>query len=259
MTGKIGKDDAGLFFLQSLEEIGIQAHFVQSDTPTAQVACLVTEDGERTMRTFLGAACEMREGDLDEALFEGPELVHIEGYSLHNGQVTQRALDFAKRHGAKTSFSLASFEIVEHFREILPSLLDMHVDIVFANEAEGHALHGLSPRYCCHELNKLCEIAVVSVGDEGCYVAHNGHVVHCPAERVKVSDTIGAGDLFASGFLHGYLEGLDPELCGKLGCHSGSTIVQIAGARIPEALWPELRRRFGDTKASHKRSAQSLV
>lgn len=248
MTGMIGSDEHGAYFLEAFEEMGIRGLLVPSQTPTAQVACLVTPDGQRTMRTYLGTACEMGAQDLLPHAFHGTRLVHIEGYTLANGELCHKAMELATASGAFVSFSLASFEIVEHFKETIHFLLDNHVDIVFANEDEGHALHGLSPRQACEELGKVCSIAVVSVGAEGCWVSHNGMTVHCPALKVPAVDTIGAGDLFASGFLHGWMEEYNPEICGLIGCLTGGAIVQVRGAVLPQSTLPGLRQDIAALK-----------
>ncbi|MCB1135345.1 MAG: adenosine kinase, partial [Chlamydiia bacterium] len=243
--GKIGTDAHGAFFLDSLARLGIGTHFAQSATPTAQVACLITPDGERTMRTFLGSVPEMTGADVAQGLFEGTRLALIEGYTLPNDRLTHQSMLYARDAGTKIAFSLASFEIVEAFKDVIHSLIEEHVSIVFANEAEAHALHGLSPRYCCQELSRHCEIAVVSEGAQGCYVAWEGQVAHCPALPVKAVDCTGAGDLFAAGFLHGWLQGLDPETCGRIGCILGAAIVQVPGAILPEEQWPRIREELG--------------
>lgn len=240
MHGRLGADQAGQLFLRALEREGIATHFTASATPTAQLACMITPDGQRTMRGYLGAVSEMSERDLNAHVFEGVDLFHTDGYGMWNGELIPTSLEWAKKRGAQVSFSLASFEVVERFRDSLLSLLPAFVDVLFSNEDEARALCGCTPKESCYELQNLCEVAVVSVGKQGCFIGHGGEVIHCPAPKVRAIDSVGAGDLFASGFLHGYLRGLSLEESGRMGCELGAAVVQVTGAQLPDASWEAL-------------------
>lgn len=240
--GKIGSDALGQLFLSSLHHYQISPHLLTSPTHTTQVLSLVTPDGHRTMRCCFGASNELMEGELTIADFEGVQHVHIEGYMLYYEKVILRILQLAKLVGAKVSLDLASFEVVNRFRATLPHLLQTYVDIVFANEDEAKALTGLNPQDACWELQTICPIAVVLVGENGCWVGSKGTVFQAHTPEVEVIDTTGAGDLFASGFLHGYLSGYPLEVCAHFGNLTGSTSVTVDGAEIPDEKWESLRR-----------------
>lgn len=244
LIGKIGDDETGRKFLESMKALNIIPYLCHTSTPTAQVVCLVTPDSERTMRSFLGASKEMSADDLDPKVFEGVRLVHIEGHSLHNGELTHRAMELAKSCGAKVSFDLGSYEVVlAHKQKIIP-LLAQYVDVVFANADEVHALFQLGSSKGCEVLNELCGIAVVLLGNEGCLVGTGSSQIHCPAMPVEAVDSTGAGDLFASGFLHGYLRGLSYEECARCGALAGAAVVQVLGADIPLAMWAEIKSKM---------------
>lgn len=243
LIGKIGKDHAGQKFLESMRSLKIIPYLSQTSTPTAQVVCLITPDGERTMRSFLGATQEMSAEDLDPKVFKGTKLVHIEGYSLLNGELAQTAMQYAKNNGAKVSFDLGSFEVVLTYKQRILDLLSCYVDVIFANADEIQALFQLSPEKGCSILNSMCPTAVVLLGKEGCLVGTESNQVHCPAFPVKAVDTTGAGDLFASGFLHGYLQGLLPEECARYGALTAAAVVQVQGVDIPLQVWQGIKER----------------
>ncbi len=242
LIGKVGVDDAGARFLAHLEELNIKPLLVQSSTPTAQVACLVTPDRERTMRSFLGASREMSFRDLDPAAFSGVKLVHIEGYNLVNEQVVQRGMQLAKEAGAFVSFDIGSYELAQARREEILGLLNDYVDIVFANQMELHALTHLPPVEGCAILKKKCQVVVVLLGAEGCLVGYKDKIVHVPAFLVDPLDTTGAGDLFASGFLHAFLDDCSLEECARLGARSGAAIVQVHGVNLDK--WQKFLQKF---------------
>ncbi|NGX60654.1 MAG: putative sugar kinase YdjH [Chlamydiae bacterium] len=240
LLGMVGSDSRGVTFRKKLEEVGIGSLLLESETPTAIVLSLVTPDGERTMRTFQGASTELRGAHLEPSHFSGAKLVHLEGYTLFNGDLAETAMRMAKEAGAKVSFDLASFEIVEQFRETILSLADRYVDLLFANEMEAKALTGEEGELGCARLAELAEIGILLQGPLGCFVQEGKHRYHCPAYPVEPLDTTGAGDLFTSGFLHGYRQGYPLEICAQYGAISGRAVVQVMGPVIPHEQWSEI-------------------
>ena len=237
---KIGQDEEGIIVTRDFENTGIRPHFISIPKPTGQVVCMVTPDGKRTMRWCKGASVDLKSEDLDPVLFKNVKLVHIEGYLLYNDTLAQKAMQIAKDSGAKISFDLSSFEIVDNYRQTILDLLSSYVDILFANADEASALTHLSPEHGCREMLNLCETAVVMMGEDGCYVGHEGNVSHFPAFPVKPLDTTGAGDLFAGGFLHGWLKGESLESSAKYGALLGREIVQVVGAELPQENWKKV-------------------
>lgn len=241
VTGKIGEDAIGERVKEHMQDLKINTSYLYSTTPTAHVACLITPDGKRTLRCYMGACSEMAPEDLDPQIFNGIKLVHFEGYTLLCPGLTHRGMELAKKAGAKISFDMGSFEMVKNFRELILTFLRDYVDVVFANQDEIHALVNNGPEEGCRFLSELCEVAVVMLGEEGCLVGHDNKVEACAAIPIKPLDTTGAGDLFASGFLHGYLLGLSYKECARYGAITGGTVVQFVGAEIPAEMWPKIK------------------
>lgn len=241
-SGKIGQDEEGKKFSADMESYGIISALSISTLPTAQVACLITPDHDRTMRAFIGAGAEMNESDLTPELFKDVSLMHIEGYLMNRQGLVEKAMKLAKEAGAKISFDLSSFEMVEEYKKPMSELLSKYVDIVFANEEEALQLAGLPPESACELLKDLTDIAVVKMGPNGSIGATKMKKTYQKAYKVKVIDTTGAGDLFASGFLHGFLQGKSLEECLHNGAYLASYVIQVHGAEIPESYWPEIRK-----------------
>lgn len=248
LAGRIGKDNAGKHFLEKMRLLNISSCLIFTPTPTAQAVCMITPDGERTMRSFLGASQEMKAEDLIPDMFSGVSLVHIEGYSLLNGNLTERAMHLAKEAGARISFDMGSFEVVKAHKKRIIDLIANYVDVVFANSEETRSLTELNPEQGCGALSDICETAVVLIGAEGSWVGRGSKKVHCPANKVKAIDTTGAGDLFASGFLHGFLEQRKLEECGRFGALTGGAVVQVQGVEISAEGWDSIKREIAKVK-----------
>ena len=157
-------------------------------------------------------------------------------------------MQLAKELGIRISIDLSSFGIVEQYKETLNQLISDYVEIVFCNEAEIVALTGLSPEAGCLELQKICPVAVVTLGAEGCLIGHRGTVTAVPPFPANVIDTTGAGDYFAAGFLYGYLRDNPLERCGRIGNRLGSAIVEVISAELPQENWKAIYKFLEESK-----------
>ncbi len=242
--GKTGNCTEGAFYRDCFSKLGgDSSRFKLGDVPNGRCLSLVTPDGERTMRTDLGAAMTLAPEEVTTQDFDGCAHAHIEGYLLFNEALMRRVLKSAKDAGCTISLDLASFEVVHATKSILPEILSEYVDIVFANEEEGEAFTGLVNDHAgiALELAKLCEIAAVKVGAHGSYVAQGGTVEKIePMHAAHVVDTTGAGDLWAAGFLYGWSHQRSLADSAKIGSMLGAAVVQEQGSVLPEHVWQDI-------------------
>jgi len=247
--GKVGNDATASFYTQGFQSIGSNtSRFKIGETANGRCLSLVTSDSQRTMRTDLGAAMTLSPDEVSAEDFADCRHAHIEGYQLFNPALMQKTLASASAAGCSISLDLASFEVVNAVGDTLAKILKNDVTIVFANEDEGAVFTGLKDDYeaMALELGKLCEIAVVKIGKDGAWIANQGRLIRVkPIWVEKAVDTTGAGDLWAGGFLYGWLKGFPLEECGKIGSLLGSEVVQVMGASIPEERWKAIREVVG--------------
>lgn len=237
--GKVGTDKTGDFFIQALENLGIEPFIFRGKERSGRCVSLISPDGERTMVTFLGAALELSAAEVTSAIFEGYDCLYIEGYLVQDHELIAGAVRTAKACGLKVAIDLASFNVVEANLEFLRSLIQDYVDIVFANEDEAKAFTGEGePLNALQTLSELCELAVVKVGIKGALIKRGSEVVHvgimAAAKRV---DTTGAGDLYAAGFLSGLCEGLTLRQCGTIGAIVAGKVIEVVGTTFSEEAW----------------------
>ena len=245
--GKTGKDEQADFYKSQYEKTGGDiSHFkTNEDLPTGRCLSLITPDSERTMRTDLGAAASLQTDEVTKSDFENIDHVHIEGYLLFNRDLILHLLKLAKDSNCTVSLDLASFEVVNATKDILPELLDKYVDIVFANEEEAAAFTGQNdPQKALNKLSKYCKTVAVKLGKDGAFIRNGSETVRVQADVVEAKDTTGAGDLWASGFLYGFLNGESLSDAGKAGATVASEVVQIIGASIPENTWKSLKKKI---------------
>ncbi|MDP4185676.1 MAG: adenosine kinase [Bacteroidota bacterium] len=239
--GKVGKDELGDIFRNDLHESGVIPSLLEGENATGRAIALISPDSERTFATYLGAAIELSASDLQDKLFKGYQYMHLEGYLVQNHDLVRACVKFAQRNGLKIALDLASFNVVEANRDFLLEILEKGIDIVFANEDEARAISHQEPCDALHFLGDKCRIAVVKLGKDGSLVKCDGKVYQAEAFGDERVDTTGAGDLFASGFLYGLINNYPLDLCARIGSVLAGHVIRIAGARLPEAYWDEIR------------------
>jgi sugar/nucleoside kinase (ribokinase family) len=145
---------------------------------------------------------------------------------------------------------LASFNVVEANIDFLKELIKTHVDIVFANEEEAKAFTGMQPEEALHEIAKDCEIAIVKIGKNGSMVKNNGIVYTIGVINANSIDTTGAGDVYASGFLFGLVNGLSLQKCGEIGAVLSGKVIEVIGAKMEADTWDSIRKIVAEIQHS---------
>ena len=242
--GKRGNDELGETLENTLRKHTVDPVLETSDTPTGRVLSIITPDAQRSMYTFLGAASETKPEEITVEKFKNAALVHIEGYLLFNEQLIFTALKTAKQSGALISLDLASFTVVEASKNILTEIVKEYVDILLANEDEARVFTGCTNESDAMEvLARDAEIAVLKVGKRGSHISYKGKIHSFGIiGSGEALDTTGAGDLWASGFLYGLVNGMPIEKCGKLAAACGYEVCQVIGAHIPEEGWKKIKK-----------------
>ena len=244
-VGKHGRGKMGRLFETDLKQNGVDAVMFTSPSPTGRVLSIITPDAQRSMFTYLGASSETDPGDITEKCFADAAVVHIEGYLLFNPDLILTAAKSAKKAGAMVSLDLASFTVVEAAASTLEKLVDEFVDILIANEDEALAFTGQSDETKAIEaLSQRADISVLKIGRRGSYIAKSGNIVKIApvVGSGPAVDTTGAGDLWASGFLYGLVNGYPLDKCGMLGSACGYEVCRVVGTNIPEEGWARIRK-----------------
>lgn len=236
--GKVADDSVGQRFAEGMQEAG-----VTFDTPplkggeaTARCLIAVTPDGERSMSTFLGASVYFSETDVARKRIEASSLVYMEGYLFDRDEAKAAYVSAAEMaHAAKKTVALTlsdAFCVGRH-RESFKHLVDNHVDIVFANEAELLSLHETSDfEEALEKLAKSGTIACITRSEKGSIILADGERHTIPAAPVdKVVDTTGAGDQYAAGVLAGRALGMSWPDAGYLGSRCAAEVISHYGAR----------------------------
>lgn len=236
--GTVGQDSFGDFFMNDLKQCGITPLLSLSEVSTGRAITLVTNDGERTFATYLGAAVELSADRINKPLFSGYDHLHLEGYLVPNRALVEKAFEIAHNCGMTVSLDMASYNVVEANLDFLQALICKYKPVVFANEEEARAFTGTNDAGKALKLfSDICTTAIVKTGAKGSLIYHQGKTYTADAIEVNCLDTTGAGDLYAAGYLYGYVKGLAPDKCGAIGSLLAGKVIEEAGAKICKTSW----------------------
>ena len=247
--GKVGPDTTGDFFVQALENLGIEPIIFRGRERSGKCVSLISADGERTMVTHLGAALELTAAEIETDL-RRVRLPLYRRLSRAEHELIRMAARTAKECGLKVAIDLASFNIVAENLEFLRGLVRDYVDIVFANEDEAKTFtcEG-EPLNALQAISKLCELAVVKIGIKGALIKQGDEVVHvgimAAAKRV---DTTGAEGFLRRGVPRGALRRLSLRQCGTIGAITAGKVIEVVGATFGEEAWEDIHRLVNKVK-----------
>ena len=233
--GKINDDELGDKYENGLKKENVKYFYTKKkeELPTGTCLILVTPDSERTMCTFLGTAGKINVDDVSSDAIKQSEIILLEGYLWDEGE-PKKAFEKAIQSANKVAMSLSDQFCVDRHKPHFLELVKNKLDITFANEQEIMSL--IDAKSFDEVINfskSLGKIIVLTRGEKGAVAINGDEVVECGIkEGLKIVDLTGAGDLFAAGFLHGYLNNMSLKESLDKGTEMSSKVIQQIGARL---------------------------
>jgi sugar/nucleoside kinase (ribokinase family) len=233
--GKISDDEFGIKYEDGLKKENVKYFYSKKKEvlPTGTCLILVTPDSERTMCTFLGISGKINENDINPDVIKKSEMIFLEGYLWDEGH-PKKAFNKAISSANKIAMSLSDQFCVDRHKVEFLNLVKNKLDITFANEQEITALIEAKNFTEVVEFSKqLNKLIIITRGEKGAVAVNGKEVYEVDIQKnLKIVDLTGAGDLFAAGFLHGYVNRLSTKECLEKGTEMSSKIIQKIGARL---------------------------
>ena len=233
--GKISDDNLGSKYEEGLKKENVEYFYSKKkeELPTGTCLILITPDSERTMCTFLGTAGKINESDVSTDAIKKSEIIFLEGYLWDEGE-PKKAFDKAINNANKVAMSLSDQFCVDRHKPHFLDLVKNKLDITFANEQEITSL--IDAKNFEEVINfskQLGKLIVLTRGENGAIAIKGDEIVECGVKKnLKIVDLTGAGDLFAAGFLHGFVNNLSLKENLEKGTQMSSKVIQIFGARL---------------------------
>jgi len=234
-VGKVSDDDFGSKYEEGLKKENVEYFYSKKkeELPTGTCLILITPDSERTMCTFLGTAGKINEDDIDSDVIRKSEIIFLEGYLWDEGE-PKKAFDKAINSANKVAMSLSDQFCVDRHKSHFLDLVKTKLDLTFANEQEITSLiEAKNFEEVINFSKQLNKLMIITRGEKGAIAINGDEVVESDIQKnLKIIDLTGAGDLFAAGFLHGYINKLSTKECLEKGTEMSSKVIQQIGARL---------------------------
>jgi fructokinase len=233
--GKVSDDNFGNKYEEGLKKENVEYFYSKKkeELPTGTCLILVTPDSERTMCTFLGTAGKINENDVSSEAIKKSEIIFLEGYLWDEGE-PKKAFDKAINDANKVAMSLSDLFCVDRHKPHFLNLVKDKIDITFANEQEITSLIEANNFSEVVDFSKqLNKLIVITRGEKGAVAINGEEIFESDVKKnLKIIDLTGAGDLFAAGFLHGYINEFETKECLEKGTEMSSKVIQQIGARL---------------------------
>ena len=233
--GKVSDDEFGSKYEEGLKKENVKYFYSKKkeELPTGTCLILVTPDSERTMCTFLGTAGKINENDVSSDAIKKSEIIFLEGYLWDEGE-PKKAFDKAINNANKVAMSLSDLFCVDRHKTHFLNLVKNKLDITFANEQEITSLiEAKNFNEIINFSKQLNKLVIITRGEKGAVAVNGDEVIVSDVQKnLNIIDLTGAGDLFAAGFLHGYINKLSTKECLEKGTEMSSKVIQQIGARL---------------------------
>ena len=234
-SGKIGRDEHGKLYREKLEDLGVSDFLAEGEGATGSSLILVSEDGARTMNTFLGMSQELMNPDIDPDIIQSSKYLYLTGYlwdTESQKKAVLNALDEAKKREIKVALSLSDPFCVTRHKEDFINLLKGYASMVFCNQEEAFTLLDTKiTQKAVETLSDWTETVALTIGAYGALISHQGETCYIDPLPVRVEDTTGAGDAFAAGFLYGMTHNMSPLNSGRIGTTLAAAVIGQTGPR----------------------------
>ncbi|MDN3448380.1 adenosine kinase [Psychrobacter sp. APC 3281] len=253
---RVGDDDQGAFYLRDLHEAGVATSdkSIHEGGVTGSCVVAVTEDGERTMQTYLGTSSEIVADNVDFDALTQADWLYIEGYLAMSESIQPAMTQLRQQagiHNAKIAVSFADPAVVKFAKDGLLNMLGNKVAVIFCNSEEAKLFTDKKQvKAAARALLEYCQIAVVTDGANGAVIAHQPndeaevevYDVATPAVA-NVIDTNGAGDNYAGAFLYALSQQYSLPECGRLASEISAQVIQQFGPRLVSQDYRDIAQR----------------
>ena len=248
--GKVKADQLGTIFNHDMRSLGVDIRLKAAarGAPTARSHVLITDDGQRTMQTYLGACLELGLADITPQTVGKPKAMLLEGYvwDIAEGPaLARKAAEIARSNGTAVALSLSDSFCVQRHRDSFAEFVRDDADIIVADEEEVFALLGTNTiDETLDALDSSDKLFAITRSEQGSVIVHkDGKIVQAASKVDEVVDTTGAGDAYCAGFLFGWANDRPLDDCAKLGTYCATRVIQQLGARIEPGLLDDFESR----------------
>ncbi|MBW2976761.1 carbohydrate kinase family protein [Candidatus Woesearchaeota archaeon] len=230
--GKIGLGHNSQRVIKKLKDENVDTSLIvrSKKERTGYSIILDSKKHDRTILAFKGSNNGLRLGEISLKKLK-TKWFYFSTMMGRSFKTLEKIAGYAHKNKIKIAFNISSY-LAKKGPSYLGSILKK-VDILILNKEEASALVGKgSIKNLMKKLHKLGpDIVAITDGKKGVYVFHDNCIYCGKTHKVRVVETTGAGDAFASSFLSGIIKKNDVEFALKLGITNAESVIQHHGAK----------------------------
>lgn len=241
--GRVSDDSLGEFYANAMQQTGtdfVNTPVTGGELPTSRSMIFVSEDGERSMSTYLGISAELGMEDVPLDVAKEAEIVFLEGYLFDKDkgkEAFKRLAKTCRSAGGKAGIAISDPFCVERHRFDFLHLIENDLDYVIGNDDEIKSLFETDDLdVALRKTAEICDLVVCTRGKNGVSVLRDGQRADHRVKPVVPVDATGAGDQFASGFFFGLVSGRDIDTCCQMGNVAAAEVISHIGPRPHEPI-----------------------
>lgn len=231
--GKLGKDNNAKTVLKMLnkEKVKFIGNF-DAKHMTGYSVILDAIGHDRTVLTYKGANDYLTSKDVDYTKINS-KWIYL-GSMLNQSFITaKKIVRYAKSRGIKILFNPSSYQARLGLKKL--SLVVKNADILIMNKEEAQYLLGKKDEKMenlildLQKINK--KIAIITNGSMPAYCSNGNYIYIAYPRKVKIVETTGAGDAFASSFLAGIIKENDIVYALRMALINSESVITHQGAK----------------------------
>ena len=252
LISRVGLDSDGDLLLQALREAGADRRDLQKDAQhsTGEVRVTLSPEQEATYEIVKNAAWDFLAWTDDVAALATMTQALSYGSLAQRNDRSRITIQRFVRAAPLEALRLFDINLRQKFynRDIIEFGLD-HATVLKVNAAELEAVSqmfhwgGAKEEQVVALLMKHYPIKYIAVthGGGGCNFYHGTEMIHSPAPKVTVADTVGSGDAFGAALIVGLLRGDPLQVVVDRANAVGSFVASQPGGmpKLPPTLVPK--------------------
>lgn len=236
-AGSVGNDQNGQRYIDDMRIAGVESHLQVNPGRTGVFCVLIEPAGERTIVVGPGVAARLDAERVPETFFNSDSTLYLDGFLASSPDTLQALVRRAKAAGMPIAFDVAGSRMAVKNRALFLSLIRESCSWTFMNEDEFIALAdaGVDDALASFSAD-IPGVVIVKRAEIGAVCVSDGLVIESAVRPIRATDTTGAGDAFAAGFMAAALSGSPLARCLRLGNRVAEHAIQVPGIAMDTGI-----------------------
>ncbi len=228
--GSLGNDENGKKILGLLKKEKIDFIGMLSKEITGYSIILDSIEHDRTILTYKGANDKLKFSDINLKKLK-TKWFYFSSMISESFRTLEKLAEFAEKNNIKIAFNPSTY-LAEKGKSYLKKILTRTTILILNKEEASLLAEKKDISFMLKELYKLGPKIIVITNGKKEINAYDGKNIYIMIpNKIRVVESTGAGDAFASSFLSGIIKKNDVEFALRLGLVNSESVIQHSGAK----------------------------